>query len=256
MYVVITLFLWIVLGVAFSVVNEIWLHKMTPPEWILVGTGVVFAVSALIFEFREREATKDRERTASEAHLKEIADLRERLAANHAKLESKMDVNILLGAENVRRLQEVTHTTEQPVVSSLFAAVRRIEELEHQDPYFEIRINNIVATRPSQNGCEFDLDVSIRNRGSDSRASDWSYRGGGNNTPGIGGKSIRVAFEPEGGDLIDHPVKHNTSRRGLITFFAQGVTAEQISQAASLFVHCQDGRNLGWDSNNYFETRS
>jgi hypothetical protein len=257
MYVVVTLFLWIVLGVAFSVVNEIWFHKMTPPEWILVGTGVVFAVLALIFEFREREATKDRERADSETHLKEIAELRERLAANHAKLEAKMDVNLLLGAENVHRLQEVTHTTQEPVASSLLAAVQRIEELEHQNPYFELRINQIVAIRSNQNGCEIDVAVSIRNRGSDSRASDWYFRAHGGTLPqAIGAKAIRTAFEPEGGDLIDHPVKHNTSRQGIITFLAQGVTAEQAGQAAYAFLHCQDGRNFGWDSDiQYLERR-
>src|SRR6516225_3008853 len=88
MSVIFSLLGWILWDVAFSVYTEVEVRNLTPPEWILAGSGVAIAVLALVFEFRERETQSDKEHQAQEAHLREISGLHERLASQSGKLDS------------------------------------------------------------------------------------------------------------------------------------------------------------------------
>jgi hypothetical protein len=130
MSVVFSLFLWIVWDVAFSVCTEIEVRQLTPPEWILAGTGIVFAVLALIFEFREREKESKTEATSRETHLKEISEIKERLASSAAKSDAKLDVVAMLGVETVRGLQDVTQTTGEPIAKTIQMATEKIQTLQ------------------------------------------------------------------------------------------------------------------------------
>jgi hypothetical protein len=115
MAIIFGLFLWIVWDVVFSVYAELTVHKLTAPEWILAGSGILFAVLAMIFEFRERERQSSNAASTSEAHLREMAALNERLAVSDAKVETRFNIITQLGVESVQRLQEVTHTTRQRI---------------------------------------------------------------------------------------------------------------------------------------------
>jgi hypothetical protein len=132
MAVIFSLFLWILWDVAFAVYTEIAVHKLTSPEWILAGTGILIAVAALIFEFREREATTRREHCDHISRLKAESEFKQRLAASDGKIETRLDVVTQLGIESVRKLQVVTHTADQSIGSSILAATSQIAVLTEQ----------------------------------------------------------------------------------------------------------------------------
>jgi hypothetical protein len=53
MVVIFSLLAWFLWDVGYSVYCESWGHPLTSGEWLWAGSGAVFAVLAMIFEFRE-----------------------------------------------------------------------------------------------------------------------------------------------------------------------------------------------------------
>jgi len=119
-------------------------------------------------------------------------------------------------------------------------AARRFVEQAAASPCFELQINQIdIGSLPG--GCELAAHITIRNRGSDSQATDWLLRGSDHKSMSlITGEAIQVKFEPMGGDLTDSPVQRSQTRRGIVTFIAHGITAEQAQQIAYWFLACRD----------------
>jgi hypothetical protein len=130
MPVIFSLFAWFVWDVVYCIYTQAEVRPLTKGELILAGSGAIFAVVALIFEhFDIRQ--KDREAAAvRETHLKEMGEIKERLAAASAKSDAKLDIVTILGVERVRGLQDVTQTTGEPISKTIESATQKIERLE------------------------------------------------------------------------------------------------------------------------------
>src|SRR5271156_4021739 len=107
-------------------------------------------------------------------------------------------------------------------------------------PCLELQIDRIyISSLPC--GCELVAHIEVCNRGSDSRATNWQLRGSDDKHISLTtNDAIQVRFEPMGGDLIDHPVRRNQTRRGVVTFIVQGTTDEQAKQITRWSVACLD----------------
>lgn len=123
---------WIVVDLVFCLYVEIELHPLTPVEWILGGAGLMFALGVLLATFFDLRQEDRKEARAREAHLVETGKLMERLATAEAKVETRLDIVTQLGVESVHKLQALTHTTREPVVTSILAATSQIETLQQQ----------------------------------------------------------------------------------------------------------------------------
>jgi hypothetical protein len=109
-------------------------------------------------------------------------------------------------------------------------------------PRFELQVNRIDVS-PLPCGCELTAHITIRNRGSDSQATDWQLRGGSDNQ-GISltsDETIQARFEAMDGDSTGHLVRRRQMRRGVVTFIVQGITEEQTRQITYWFLACRDG---------------
>lgn len=125
---------------------------------------------------------------------------------------------------------------------------QRFAEQSEASPRFELQINRIDVS-PLPCGCELITHITIRNRGSDSRATDWQLRGSDNK--GISfttDAAIQARFEPMDGDLTDHSVRRSQTRRGIVTFIVQGISETQARQISYWFLACRDGLNVRHES--------
>jgi hypothetical protein len=86
-------------------------------------------------------------------------------------------------------------------------AERQFAEESAASPHFELRINRIdVSSLPC--GCELTTHITIRNRGSDSQATDWQLLG--SDSKGVSLRSneaIQAKFEPMDGDSTGHLIR-------------------------------------------------
>ena len=123
-------------------------------------------------------------------------------------------------------------------------AKRRFAENSGDSPCLELQISRIdIGALPC--GCELVAHITIRNRGSDSQATEWQLCGRGDKgTSLISNEAVQVRFEPMGGDLADHPVRRSQTRRGVITFIVQGITEERARQITCWSLACRDGLNV------------
>jgi hypothetical protein len=125
---------------------------------------------------------------------------------------------------------------------------RGLAERTADSPYFDLQINRI-DIGPLPGGCELAAHITIRNRGSDSRASYWQLRGSDNKGISLtSNEAVQVKFEPMGGNLTDHPVQRSQTRRGVVTFIVLGITEEQARQITYWFLACQDDLNVRHES--------
>jgi hypothetical protein len=139
MPVIFSLFAWFVWDVIYCVYTQAEIRPLTEGELILAGSGAVFAVVALILEHVDIRQ-KDRETAAArETHLKEMGEIKERLAAAAAKSDAKLDIVALLGVDRVRGLQDVTQTTGEPVAKSIEIATEKLSQLEKKVARYEER---------------------------------------------------------------------------------------------------------------------
>jgi hypothetical protein len=110
-------------------------------------------------------------------------------------------------------------------------------------PCLELQLHRIdIGSLPC--GCELVAHIEVCNHGSDSQATNWQLRG--SDDKGISlttNDAIQVRFEPMGGDLTDHPVSRSQTRRGVVTFIAQGITDQQARQITHWSLACRDGLN-------------
>ncbi len=83
MVIIFSLFAWFLWDVGYAVYCESWGHPLTAGEWLWAASGAIFAVLAMIYEFKEKIADANNEASVRETHLKEIGGLKERLAASH-----------------------------------------------------------------------------------------------------------------------------------------------------------------------------
>jgi hypothetical protein len=120
---------WIILDVAFCLYVELELHPLTATEWILGAGGLLIAIGSLVASFIELRQRDSEKAAADLAHAKESHELKELLASEAAKNAVRFDFTTQIGFESVRRFQEVTHTTQQPIASSLLAGTEQIEHL-------------------------------------------------------------------------------------------------------------------------------
>lgn len=131
---------------------------------------------------------------------------------------------------------------------TIWNAARGFDEQTERAPCLELQINRIdIAALPC--GCELVAHITIRNRGSDSQATDWQLRGRGNKGISLtSDEAVQVKFEPMGGDLADNPLRRSQTRRGVVTFIVQGITEEQARQITCWALACRDGLNVRHES--------
>lgn len=118
-------FLWIVFDVAISV------RMMTSgyPLWevgIWFGVGSALAVTAWIHEYREEKETDKRMEKLQET----VGDLRQELSEARGYQAGKIDLVALLGGAVFNQLQDITHTSGEPVVTTIEMAAGQIRALE------------------------------------------------------------------------------------------------------------------------------
>jgi len=131
---------------------------------------------------------------------------------------------------------------------TIWNAEREFAENTGNSPCLELQINRInIGSLPC--GCELVAYITIRNRGSDSQATEWQLCGKGDKGISlISNEAVQVRFEPMGGDLADHPIRRSQTRRGVITFIVQGISEAQARQLTCLFLVCRDGLNVRHES--------
>jgi hypothetical protein len=121
-------------------------------------------------------------------------------------------------------------------------------EQSTDSPCIEVQINRIdIGSLPC--GCELVAHITVRNRGSDSQATDWQLRGRDNKGLSLtSDEAVQVKFEPMGGDLADHPIRRSQTRRGVVTFIVQGVSEAHARQITCWSLACRDGLNVRHES--------
>lgn len=97
---------WILLDVVFCVYVETELHPLTDTEWILAAAGVLFALSALVAEFLDREARAKADFQQRQDHSDEVAQLRRQIESGQSYQSGKLDTIAQLSGTVLERLGE------------------------------------------------------------------------------------------------------------------------------------------------------
>jgi hypothetical protein len=125
---------------------------------------------------------------------------------------------------------------------------QRFAEQSATSPRFELQINRIDVS-PLPCGCELITHITIRNRGSDSQATDWQLRGSDNKDISFTShEATQAKFEPMDGDLTDPSVRRSQTRRAVVTFIVKGISETQARHITYWFLACRDGLNVHHES--------
>jgi len=124
---------WVVWEVAYILYAELWQGRtVTPPEWITLGSGMLFALAILFVEFRRKIADERRDAEARLDHANELAEIKRDAATHHANLSGQIQMAALLQNKDFRELRGLTQTTEAPAATTIAVANTEIAEMRSE----------------------------------------------------------------------------------------------------------------------------